>query len=942
MPGDHEECTESVTGLAQSGGENNNGMQDRREHQNQLSHQRPGFGEVLVQLRVDAGLTQERLAEISRVSARTISDLERGIVKVPHGDTVLRLARGLQLEGPVKVSFERFSRRMRSQVEPSASSLALRTLPRDISSFTGRDSELRRLAERVCTGGVVGIYAIDGMAGVGKTAFAVHAAHTISMWFPDGQLFFSLHGHTPGQQPVSPADALASLLVMIGVSANQVPQGIDDRVRLWRDRLADRRLLLVLDDAANSDQVRPLLPSNAESLVLITSRQMMAALDDIRTISLDSLSAADAATLLVTLADRPDIHPHDAAVAQIVEQCGNLPLAIGMAASRLRFHPAWTPSDLVDELVSARDAGHLLDEANLAVAAAFELSYRDLNPSEGMLFRRLGRFPGVEIDAFAAAALDGTDLRSARRHLDGVYNRHLINEPARGRYRFHDLIRLYASNLDPGDEGTDAEAMRRVLDYYLHVAQVAGQQVMQSSAPRTPVEVAAPPRFAPDISTPQQALAWMTLELPNLSAMVRYAAAHGQHQHAIAIPAAMKAFMRSRVHWHHAVVLHQAAVSAAEACGDQAAKVSALNDLGDFQRAAGDYAAATTSLTRAMTLSGEICDSAGQATAAYGLGAIAYLTGSYETATAMFAESMEMFRSQGDQLGEARSLDAFGTLQHATGDFAAATASLTKALDLYRQAGYPSGEASTLNHLGIVQQSTADYAAAAASQQQAVELNRRVSDRLGEANALNNLAAAQLALEDLAGAQASVTAALELYANLGVEHGEANALNHLGSIQLADKQFAAAEASQRRAIDLYLKHGDHFGEAAALSELGSVQYERRNYPQAVEYLKAALRLYEEHGDRAGQAETLNKLGETLQVSDEATRAREQFERAHDIAANIDLPVELARALEGKGRCDLRAERYEDALANLSQALDIYERISSPRARRVRATVRHLR
>jgi transcriptional regulator with XRE-family HTH domain len=233
------------------------------------------FAAVLRKLRTSVRLTQEELARAANLSVRAISDLERGVATNPHRDTVRLLADALHLIGPVRAEFEAAARGTAASDQALAPGVAAatRTLPRDIVSFTGRQHELRELTDTAeTTGGPVGIYAIGGMAGVGKTAFAVHAAHRLAELFPAGQIFLPLHGHTPGQQPVDPNDALASLLLTIGVPAGQVPTGLEARIALWRDQLASRRLLLVLDDALSSEQVLPLLPGASGSLILVTSR----------------------------------------------------------------------------------------------------------------------------------------------------------------------------------------------------------------------------------------------------------------------------------------------------------------------------------------------------------------------------------------------------------------------------------------------------------------------------------------------------------------------------------------------------------------------------------------------------------------------------------------------------------------------------------------------
>src|SRR5271170_2177748 len=446
---------------------------------------------MLRHLRAEAALTQEELAEAAGLNPRTISDLERGLATTPHKDTVQLLADALQLGGSARVEFEALARGHTGpgRARGRGVAAATRTLPRDIASFTGRRHELAELADAAAgTGAVVSIHAIGGMAGVGKTAFAVHAAHRLAGRFPGGQIFLPLHGHTPGQRPVGPADALASLLLTIGVPAGQIPADLQARTGLWRDRLAGRQLLLVLDDAASSEQIRPLLPGTGGTLVLVTSRRRLTALEDATTISLDALPPGEAAGLLVRLAVRPGLSSADPGVAQITRLCGCLPLAVGMAARQLYHHPAWTLAGLAAELAAATGRLELLAAENLSVAAAFDLSYDDLTEDQQRLFRRLSLHPGTDIDRYAAAAVDGTGLAAARRGLEGLYGQYLLTEPAPGRYRMHDLIREHAralaGRLDPG--GDRERATGRLLDYYQHTAALA-DALLASQASTAPV-----------------------------------------------------------------------------------------------------------------------------------------------------------------------------------------------------------------------------------------------------------------------------------------------------------------------------------------------------------------------------------------------------------------------------------------------------------------------
>jgi hypothetical protein len=264
-----------------------------------------------------------------------------------------------------------------------------------VASFTGRQQELQNLVAATVSGGVVSIHAIGGMAGVGKTAFVVHAAHRLADRFPGGQIFLPLHGHTPGQSPVDPADALASLLLTAGVPAGQIPASLEARMALWRDQVADKQLLLILDDAASSEQVSPLLPGAGGSLVLVTSRRHLSALQDATVISLDTLPPGEAAALLVRLIARAKLSPANPEGAEIIRVCGYLPLAIGMVARQLHHHPAWSLAGRAAELAEARDRLELMATENLSVAAAFNLSYEELTQDQQRLFRRLGYSSGT-------------------------------------------------------------------------------------------------------------------------------------------------------------------------------------------------------------------------------------------------------------------------------------------------------------------------------------------------------------------------------------------------------------------------------------------------------------------------------------------------------------------------------------------------------------------
>ena len=763
---------------------------------------------------------------------------------------------------------------------PSAlPAMVLRTLPRNTVAFTGRTGELGKLAAAVCetaAGSVAGIHAVDGMAGVGKTAFAVHAAHQLASRFPDGQIFLRLHAHTSGQRPVDPADALATLLLSIGVVPQQIPPGLEARSACWRGHLAGKKVLVVLDDAAGSDQVRPLLPGSASCLVLVTSRRRLTALEEAAPISLGTLPPDEAAGLFIRLAGRPGLQPADAAVAEVTRMCGWLPLAIRLVAAGLRHHPARTATDLAAELTTARDRLAALQAEEVSVAAAFDLSYRDLTASQRRLFRRLGLHPGADVDAYAAAALGDIDLQAARRRLDELYDHNLINEPARGRYRLHDLLREYVrTRVAAGDAGDNRATIGRLLDYYLHTAVAASRHTAWRHSISGPPPPFPEPSCAPEMHTEEEAIAWLTAERANLYACVSYGAARGHHMHAIQMAVAISGFLHIQGHWNEAAALGRVALAAAYTASDRPGQARALTQLGIVQELTGDYPAATASL----------------------------------------AHALQLFNDLDDRQGQACALHDLGVVQRRTGDVMAATASLTLALQLSRDLGDRRGQAWALRDLGVVQRWTGDYIAATASLTQALQLSRDLGDRRGQAWALHELGVVQQLTRRYPAAIASLTQALQLFSDLGDRRGQAWALDHLGTVQQLTTDYPAATATLTQALQLFSDLGDRQGQAWALNHLGVVQQLTTDYPAATATLTQALQLFSDLGDPYGQADASIHLGELLILSMTHREARGYFDQALSIARGSNMPVEEARALEGIRRC----QNHEGSPARAPQA-----------------------
>jgi tetratricopeptide (TPR) repeat protein/transcriptional regulator with XRE-family HTH domain len=943
------------------------------------------FAGLLLRLRAGAGLTQEELAEAASVSVRSVRDLEHGRVAIPQRETVRLLADALRLAGPERAEFEAAGR---SHVAPATAST--RGLPRDIASFTGRQRELAELmgpvTEASDAGAVVGIHAIGGMAGIGKTAFAVHAAHRLADRFPGGQIFLPLHGHTPGQQPVDPADALASLLRTAGVAPGQIPPGLAARTTLWRDRLAGQKLLLLLDDAVSSEQVLPLLPGSGRSLVLVTSRRHLSALDDATAISLDTLPAGEAAGLLIRLAGRPTLDAGDPGVREITRLCGYLPLAIGMVARQLRHHPAWSAIGRAAELAAAVDRLELMVTENLSVAAAFDLSYADLSLDLQELFRWLGLHPGSEVDSHAAAALHGTSPAVARRGLEALYDQYLLTEVSPGRYRMHDLIREHAralaDRLDPDNDRDHATA--RLLDYYQYAAARAGALIARQVRPGA-ARVGDPvTATVPDLAGAEQALAWFRAERTTLLACLDHAATTGQHSRVIALTAALAGLLRSDGPWAEAITRHETAIRAAQQHGDRLGQANALTDLGDVRRLTGDTgdnAAAPQAHRKALEIYRDLGDRLGQANALSDLGDVQADTGDYRAAAHDLEQALDIYRDLGDRLGQAVALSHLGTVRLHTADPPTAALTLDQALDIYRHLGNRFGQANTLLYLGTARRLTDDYPAAARDLEQALDIYQDIGNRLGQANTLRDLAnvrwltgdypAAAHALEqaldidrdigsrlgqandlrdlgivrrltgDYPAAAHALEQALDIYHDIGNRLGQANALTYLGAVQVKNSEYASALKVLEQALDIQRDIGNRLGQANALRYLGIVRRMTGNFPAAAQAAEQALGIYRDLGDRGGEAEALNETGALHRVTGDLAQAEECHRMALDLAHAIASPLGEAHALAGLGRCALATGRGSKAETLLGQALEIFQRIGAAEAPAMRAELHDL-
>jgi len=767
------------------------------------------------------------------------------------------------------------------------------SLPPDTAAFTGRQAELDQITaaatQAAGSGGVVAICAIGGMPGVGKTALALHAAHLLKDRFPDRQLFASLHAHTPGQGPVTPLAALAVLLAAAGVDARNLPAGLEDRAALWRDRMAGQKALLVLDNAASTAQVTPLLPGTAGCLVLVTSRRHLGDLPGAAApVQLPVLTTQEAREMFTRLAPRAAAGP-DQAVAELAELAGFLPLAVSLLARVYLRHPSWTLADLVAE---ARAGMLTMTAERDSVAAAFDLSYRHLAPAQQQFFRRLGLRPATSTDAYAAAALVGIPLQEAAGQLEDLHGEGLLTETGHRRYGMHDLIRSYARDLAATDPASSRQqALDRLLDYYQHTAALAEKFLARQARTRPAPALQAVPAAVPDLNGRTRALAWARAERDSLLACLDQATAAGQHTRVVALTAAVASLLRLDGPWTTAVTRHAAAVRAARHLGDRLAQANALTDLGDVRQLTGDHSGAAQTLEQALDISRDI----------------------------------------GDQLGQARALNNLGRVRGATGDHRGAAQALKGALDISRDIGDQLGQANALNNLGNVHGATGDYRGAAQALEGALDISRDIDDQLGQANALRTLGIVRQMTGDYRGATQALEQALDIYRDIGDQLGQAMALNSLGDVRQMTGDYRGAAQAQEKALGIFRDIGSQLGQAYSLRTLGIVRRMTGDYRGAAQALEQALGISRNISNPLGEAEALNEIGALFRVRGDPGRAADYHRQALNLSREIASPRDEACALAGLGRCALALGRADDAVEHLRQARDIFQRIGAAEA-----------
>ncbi|HEV2373250.1 MAG TPA: tetratricopeptide repeat protein [Streptosporangiaceae bacterium] len=726
-------------------------------------------------------------------------------------------------------------------------------LPATVRQFTGREPELATLTalteEDGGAGGTVVISALSGTAGVGKTALAVHWAHRVAERFPDGQLYVNLRGFDP-EQPMTADDALAGFLLALGVDARAIPAETDHRAARYRSLLAGRRVLVVLDNAGDTEQVRPLLPGTPGCLVVVTSRDSLAGLvarDGASRIDLDLLPLAEAVGLLRALIGGRVDADH-AAAAALAAHCARLPLALRVAAELAVAHPTVPLRELTDELADHQRRLDLLDaggDTRTAVRAVFSWSYQKLDPATARAFRLLGLHPGTDFDPYAIAALAGTTLESANRVLGTLSRAHLTQPVGPGRHGMHDLLRDYARHLTAGHDSDEERqtARTRLFDHYMDTAAAAMDTLFPAERHHLPGAAVPAASLTAPVTHPDAALLWLDSELANLVAVAAHAAAHGWPSHTTRLAGILFSYLDLRCSFREATAIFTCARDAARLTGDRAAEQTAVARLGYTDWWQSRHEQAAEHFQQSLALCHETGDRASEARTLNYLGLLYLTQCRYRQAAEHFRQSLARCRETGNRTGESFTLSNLGIADTRLGRYEQANDHQQQSLALSREIGFRHGEANALTGLGFVEWRQGRYQQAAGHQQQALAIFRETGDRDGEATATSWLGSVELAQGRYQQAFDLHRQALAIFREISDRNGETMALNALGEALLATGQPGSARTQYNSALTLAEELGKKYEQARALDGLARACQAEGDHNQAIRHWQKALSLY---------------------------------------------------------------------------------------------------
>ncbi|WP_371665579.1 MULTISPECIES: BTAD domain-containing putative transcriptional regulator [unclassified Streptomyces] len=691
-------------------------------------------------------------------------------------------------------------------------------LPATVPDFTGRASFVRELGDRLATaeGSVMAVSALAGIGGVGKTTLAVHVAHQARQHFPDGQLYVDLQG--AGARAAEPETVLGAFLRALGTADSAIPDSLDERAALYRSTLDSRRVLVLLDNAHDAAQIRPLLPGTAGCAALVTSRVRMVDLAGAHLVDLDVMSPEEALQLFTRIVGEERINSEPEAALDVVAACGFLPLAIRIAASRLASRRTWTVSVLAAKLADERRRLDELQAGDLAVKATFELGYGQLEPAQARAFRLLGLADGPDISLAAAAALLNLESHAAEDLLEALVDTSLLESAAPGRYRYHDLVRLYARSCAERDEQPPAErelALSRLLDFYLATA--AGVYALERPGDRLVDHLEPTGHEGLAFDDRHTARDWLYTEAGPLLSCVRQSSSPGTLPRAVDLLWCALDLGESGANSKQYESTAFAVLEAARAGRDQRTEVRALMTLADVHHTSGRFDQAENEAEKVMQLVETACDPLPGCWAPNALGIMALYQNRHDDGEKYLTVAIDRFREIQDRPGEASALCNLSRIHLATRRTDSAVSLAQQGIDIYDSMGHALRSANGRYALGMALTQSGQFTTATERLLEALDVFRDSRQRLWEGMTLFRLSEVDLASGSSADAATKAEQALTSLRGIGGEWRRGNVLTVLGRALDDIGQFGRAQVCWREALTIYDRLGSH--EAAEVRTL---------------------------------------------------------------------------------------------------------------------------
>ena len=765
------------------------------------------------------------------------------------------------------------------------------TLPADIADFVGREEEMQVLTEEAGPEDRPALRVVEGMGGIGKTALAIHAGHRMTQRYPDAQLYLNFLAHDQLREPLDPADAVRDLLTMLDVPTARIPGTLRERTELWRAELACRRAVIIFDDVTGPEQVMSLLGRAGDSLIIVTSRRRHPGWGEARKLTLGVLPEDDAAALFTRIAGRAASREPDH-VTRVSRLCGCLPLAIRLAASRLRSGAVASLPDLVDELEEPAGDHGLGSEVSRRTQAAFELSYRRLTAAEQRFFRYLGISPCLDMTAHSAAVLADSTLAEARAALSAMAVHHLLEETSPGRFGFHDLIRAFAAArfADEDAEPEIRHGVSRLAVYYLRAVNLASE-LRHAHQLEPPASGNGQQHLIPFEDTPEAAAAWLESEWGNALRVAGACARHEWKRLGADLLHALAEFLETSGHWDDAIAGH---LMALQACRD-------LDDLPGIARSAFD------------------------------LSLMCMRTGRSEAALEHAMEAAAAFGTLGDRRGKAAALDRIGIIHRNAARFRDGLAYHQEALDIFRAVSDMPGLAKAFVHAGIALgclgrlQEELNYVG------RALDIYRQNGDLRGQAIAHNNIGTVQALQGYHRDAMSNYQASHDIFRQIGGRQNLAIADHNMARVHQYKGKYGAAIATYREVLATYRSIGDLQHQAYALADIGSVYLCTERFDEALAHYEKAAAAAEKAGDRYEYVEALCGTAEAHSGSARRHVALQNYERAAGLAGEIESLYLRAKALNGIAEIVLHTRGPEAARIYWREAHDIFAQLGMPEA-----------